>query len=41
MGLDQIDLMIIHSPQPWEDFGSDDRHFEGHLEAWRALEEAY
>jgi len=41
MGLDQLDLMIIHSPQPWREFGSDDRHFEGNREAWKALEEAY
>lgn len=41
MGLDYIDMMIIHSPQPWNDFGSDNRHFEGNIEAWRALEEAY
>jgi len=41
MGLDYIDLMIIHSPQPWADFGGDDRYFEGNREAWRALEEAY
>jgi len=41
MGLDQLDLMIIHSPQPWREFGSDDRYFEGNREAWRALEEAY
>ncbi|KRS15037.1 aldo/keto reductase [Roseovarius indicus] len=41
MGLDYIDMMIIHSPQPWDDFGSDNRHFEGNIEAWRALEEAY
>ncbi|KSU64716.1 2,5-diketo-D-gluconic acid reductase [[Bacillus] enclensis] len=41
MGLDYIDMMIIHSPQPWMDFGDEDRHFEGNREAWRALEEAY
>jgi diketogulonate reductase-like aldo/keto reductase len=41
MGLDSLDLMIIHSPQPWQEFGSDDRHFEGNTEAWRALEEAH
>ena len=41
MGLDVIDLMIIHSPQPWEAFGGEDRFFEGNLAAWRALEEAY
>ncbi|MAD45475.1 MAG: 2,5-diketo-D-gluconic acid reductase [Oceanospirillaceae bacterium] len=36
-----IDMMIIHSPQPWGDFGGTDRYEEGNLEAWRALEEAY
>ena len=41
MGLDYIDLMIIHSPQPWKKFGEEERFFEGNLEAWRALEEAY
>ncbi len=41
LGLDYIDMMIIHSPQPWTKFGSQDRYFEGNREAWRALEEAY
>ena len=42
LGLDVIDLMIIHSPQPWMQFGDDeDRCFEGNREAWRALEDAY
>jgi diketogulonate reductase-like aldo/keto reductase len=41
MGLDQLDLMIIHSPQPWAEFSGDDRYFEGNREAWRALEKAY
>lgn len=41
MDLDYIDLMIIHSPQPWADFGGEDRYFEGNVEAWRALEDAY
>lgn len=41
MGLDRLDLMIIHSPQPWRGFGGADRYFEGNREAWRALEEAY
>lgn len=40
LGLDYADLMIIHSPQPWGEFGHDDRHFEGNREAWRALEDA-
>lgn len=42
MGLDHIDMMIIHSPQPWVKVNqSDDRYFEGNLEAWRALTDAY
>lgn len=42
MGLDYIDMMIIHSPQPWLEVNqSDDRHSEGNLEAWRALTDAY
>lgn len=41
MGLDYIDMMLIHSPQPWANFRGDDRFFEGNREAWRALEEAY
>jgi diketogulonate reductase-like aldo/keto reductase len=41
MGFEYIDLMIIHSPQPWRKFGGKDRYFEGNREAWRALEEAY
>ncbi|MFR5875029.1 MAG: aldo/keto reductase [Eubacterium sp.] len=40
MGLDYIDMMIIHSPQPWADFRGGS-YFEGNAEAWRALEEAY
>ena len=41
MELDYIDLMIIHSPQPWRKFRGEDRYFEGNREAWRALEDAY
>ncbi len=41
LGLDYIDMMIIHSPKPWAKFGSDDHFFEGNREAWKALEEAY
>jgi diketogulonate reductase-like aldo/keto reductase len=42
MGLDYIDMMIIHSPQPWTKYHEEGEHyFEGNLEAWRALEEAY
>lgn len=41
LGLDTIDLMIIHSPQPWAEFRKGEHFFEGNLEAWRALEEAH
>lgn len=41
MQLDYIDMMLIHSPQPWREFRGEDRYFEGNREAWRALEEAY
>ena len=41
LGLEYIDLMLIHSPQPWAAFREDERFFEGNLEAWRALEEVY
>lgn len=41
LGLDHIDLMLIHSPQPWAEFREGEPFFEGNLEAWRALEEAY
>lgn len=42
MGLDYLDMMIIHSPQPWKLVNqSDDRFVEGNRAAWRALEDAY
>ena len=42
MGLDYLDMMIIHSPQPWVEANqSENRYVEGNRAAWRALEEAY
>ncbi len=41
LNVDYIDLMIVHSPQPWANFRDGNHYFEGNLEAWRALEEAY
>ncbi|KAB2680957.1 aldo/keto reductase [Brucella pseudintermedia] len=41
LGLDHIDLMLIHSPQPWAEFREGEHFFEGNLEAWLALEQAY
>lgn len=40
LGLDHIDLMLIHSPQPWSDFRGGD-YADGNREAWRALEDAH
>ena len=42
MGLDYLDMMIIHSPQPWVKVNQcEDRYVEGNRAAWRALEDAY
>ncbi|CAJ1201265.1 Glyoxal reductase [Companilactobacillus paralimentarius] len=41
MSLDYLDMMIIHNPQPWNEVNQgNDRHFEGNLETWRAMEDA-
>jgi len=41
MGLEYIDMMIIHSPRPWMEYHESEAYFEGNREAWRALEDAY
>lgn len=40
MGLDYLDQMIIHSPQPWNGFRAEKRYFEENRVVWRALEDA-
>ncbi len=40
LGLDYLDLMLIHSPQPWNDFRGGD-YTEGNRQAWSALEDVY
>jgi diketogulonate reductase-like aldo/keto reductase len=40
LDVEYVDLMLIHAPQPWEDFRGGD-YSEGNLAAWRALEEAH
>ena len=41
MGLDYIDMMIIHSPQPWVEVNrSENRYFKENKEVWRAMEDA-
>jgi len=37
LGLDYVDLYLIHAPWPWSDAGSD--HRAGNVEAWRSMEE--
>ena len=42
LDISYIDLMIIHSPQPWVEVNqSDNRYYKENIEAWRALEDAY
>ena len=42
LGLDAIDLVMIHSPQPWKEFRTEsNRYFAENREVWRALENAY
>lgn len=41
MGLDYVDLMLIHSPQPWAEVNqSDNRYFPENRQVWKALEDA-
>ncbi len=41
-GLDYLDLIIIHAPQPWKQWrDKKNRYFEENKQVWRALEEAY
>ena len=41
IGLDYVDMMIIHSPQPWKEVNqSEKRYYEENREVWKALEDA-
>ena len=41
MKLDYIDMMIIHSPQPWIEVNqSDNRYFSENIQVWKAMEDA-
>lgn len=41
MGLSYLDMMIIHSPQPWVEVNqSDNRYYEENRQVWKALEDA-
>ena len=42
LGLDYIDLMIIHAPQPWSEFRiTDNNYYEENKNVWKALEDSY
>ena len=41
MGMDYLDLMIIHSPQPWAEWRGEKRYFDENKEVWKAMEDAY
>lgn len=42
MELDYIDMMIIHSPQPWIEVNQfENRYFEENKQVWKVLEDAY
>ena len=41
LGLDYVDLILIHCPQPWILFRSKKRFFKENIQVWKALEEAY
>lgn len=41
MGLDYLDMMIIHSPQPWAEWRGENRYYDENKGVWRALEDAY
>lgn len=39
LGLDYIDLYLIHAPWPWDKIGADCT--QGNIDSWKALEEIY
>lgn len=41
MKTDYLDLVLIHSPQPWDEWRGERRYFAENKEVWRALTDAY
>lgn len=43
LDMDYIDLLLIHSPKPWEELfgGSEKTYFEENIAVWTSMEEAY
>ncbi len=41
LGLEYVDLILIHCPQPWALFRGRRKFFKENVQVWKALEEAY
>lgn len=41
LGLDYIDMILIHCPQPWIVFRGPKKYYKENVQVWKALEEAY
>ena len=41
LGVDYIDLMLIHCPQPWALFRGPFKYYKQNIQVWKAMEEAY
>ena len=41
LGVDYIDLMLIHCPQPWVLFRGPLKFYKQNIQVWKAMEEAY
>jgi len=40
LGIDYLDLLLIHAPESWAEFHGGNHYFEENLEVWKAMEEA-
>jgi len=40
LGLDYLDLLLIHAPEPWNEFHGENHYFKENLEVWRAMQES-
>ena len=41
LGVDYIDLILIHCPQPWALFRGPFKYYKQNIQVWKAMEEAY
>ena len=41
LGLDYVDLILIHCPQPWILFRGPKKFYKENVQVWKAMEEAY